>query len=179
METLKLIKHTEGDDNCLNNVVNYPIGKDQVLKEGFGINPYDSKEAAYQFKEVAKFFNNQESTPVYHYMLSFTQETAPTAERAMELTKEIFEPVIENHLTAIGVHYKEREGGNFHTHLAVSPTDLNDGSLMYGDNATNCPLARRMAECTGQPTEYVIRKEDETEVKYPEIFVPQNDEDNE
>ena len=33
METFKLILHTNGDDKCLRNVVNYPIGKDQVLKD--------------------------------------------------------------------------------------------------------------------------------------------------
>lgn len=37
MEQIKVIKHTDGDDRCLENVVNYPIGKDQVLKAGFGI----------------------------------------------------------------------------------------------------------------------------------------------
>ena len=29
MEVFKVIKHTNGDDKCLMNVVNYPIGKDQ------------------------------------------------------------------------------------------------------------------------------------------------------
>ena len=84
METLKVILHTNGDDKCLQNVVNYPMGKDQVLKEGFGIDINNSKNAAFQFKAVAKFHNNQDKTPVFHYMTSFTNETAPTPEKAME-----------------------------------------------------------------------------------------------
>ena len=31
-------------------------------------------------------WNNKDKTPVFHYMTAFTGETAPTAEKAMELT---------------------------------------------------------------------------------------------
>lgn len=175
METFKVIKHTHGDDMCLRNVVNYPIGKDQVLKEGFGIDPNDSSKATEQFKKVAKFFNNTGKTPVFHYMTSYTKKTAPTAGRAMELTKEIFCQQTDSHLTAIGVHEKHRENCDFHAHTAMSPTNIYDGSMLYGDNTTNCALAQRMANVTKQPTQLVIRKEDGTEKVYPVIFVP-NDE---
>lgn len=178
METFKVIKHTHGDDKCLLNVVNYPIGKDQVLKEGFGIDPNNSRNAAEQFKAVGRFFNNTGKTPVFHYVTSYTRETATTAERAMELTKEIFRPLTDNHLTAMGVHEKHREDSDFHAHTAMSPTNINDGSMLYGNNTTNCALAKRMANVTKQPTQLVIRKEDETEKVYPVIFVP-DDEDSE
>lgn len=59
METFKVILHTNGDDKCLRHVVNYPIGKDQLLKEGIGIDSDDSQNAAEQFKAVAQFFGNQ------------------------------------------------------------------------------------------------------------------------
>ena len=108
METLKVILHTNGDDKCLQNVVNYPMGKDQVLKEGFGIDINNSKNAAFQFKAVAKFYNNQDKTPVFHYMTSFMNETAPTPEKAMELTKEMFKPITDTHLSVIGTHFKVR-----------------------------------------------------------------------
>ncbi len=172
-----MIKHTHGDDQCLRNVVNYPIGKDQVLKEGFGIDPNNSRNAAEQFKAVGRFFNNTGKTPVFHYVTSFTKETAPTAERAMELTKEIFRPLTNTHLTSMGVHEKQREGSDFHAHTAMSPTNIYDGSMLYGDNTTNCALAQRMANITKQPTQLVIMKEDGTEKVYPVIFVPNDDED--
>ncbi|SHM38468.1 hypothetical protein SAMN04487860_10443 [Ruminococcus flavefaciens] len=37
METLKVILHTNGDDKCLEHVVNYPIGKDLYRCEQFCI----------------------------------------------------------------------------------------------------------------------------------------------
>ncbi|WP_024860525.1 relaxase/mobilization nuclease domain-containing protein [Ruminococcus flavefaciens] len=177
MEYIKVIKHTNGDDKCLKNVVNYPIGKDQVLKEGFGINPNDSKEAMRQFQSVAKFWDNQDKTPVFHYMTAFTGETAPTAEKAMELTKEIFKDITDSHLAATGTHYKDREWNWYHNHTAVSPTNINDGSMLYADNSTNFALAQNMADVTGQPTKLIIRKEDGTEVEIPKVFVPHDYED--
>ncbi|WP_294412590.1 relaxase/mobilization nuclease domain-containing protein [uncultured Ruminococcus sp.] len=177
METLKVIYHTNGDDKCLEHVVNYPIGKDQVLKEGFGINPNDSWEAMQQFKKVTEFWGNQDKTPCFHYMASFSKETATTPEKAMELTKEIFENITPSHLTAMGAHNKEREGGVIHTHTAVNPTDNNDGSMLYGDYRTNYALAQKMADVTGQPTKLVVRKENGEEKECPMIFVPRDDEE--
>lgn len=177
METIKVIYHTFGDDECLENVVNYPIGKDQVLCEGFGIDPNDSHEAYMQFKQVAKFWGNEDKTPCFHYMTSFTKETAPTPERAMELTKEIFADITESHLTGMGVHNKEREGGSNHTHTVVNPTDNNDGSMLYGDYRTNYALAQKMADVTGQPTKLVVYKENGEEKECPMIFVPRDDEE--
>ena len=50
MEQIKVIKHTDGDIRCLENVVNYPIGKDQILKAGFGVDPYSIAIAKSQGK---------------------------------------------------------------------------------------------------------------------------------
>ncbi len=177
METLKVILHTNGDDKCLQNVVNYPMGKDQVLKEGFGIDINNSKNAAFQFKAVAKFHNNQDKTPVFHYMTSFTNETAPTPEKAMELGKEIFKPITDTHLSVIGTHFKERDECSYHDHIVVSPTNFYDGSILYGDNATNFAMAQRMADITGKPTKLIVRKENQKEWECSRIFVPQDDED--
>lgn len=177
METFKVILHTNGNDKCLYNVMKYPIDKDQIIAEGFGVNPYDPKAAMVQFKNTAKFWNNQDKTPIFHYMTSFTDKTAPTAEKAMELTKKIFEPLTNNHLALIGTHNKERGESSMHTHTAMSPTNINDGSMLYGDNTTNYALAQRTANITGQPTKLVVMKENRKEWTCPKIFIPQSDED--
>ena len=177
METLKVIYHTNGDDKCLENVINYPIGKDQVLKEGFGIDPNDPYQAFQQFKKVAEFWGNENKSPCFHYVTSFTDETAPTAEKAMELTKEIFKDISETHLTAMGTHYKAHDGGTYHSHTVASPTNINDGSMLYGDYKTNYSLAQRVADITGQPTQLFEYKENGEEKKCPIVFVPHDYED--
>lgn len=177
METFKVILHTNGDKKCLYKVMKYPIDKDQLISEGFGVNPYDPKSAMVQFENTAKFWGNQDKTPIFHYMTSFTDETAPTAEKAMELTKKIFEPLTNDHLALMGVHNKERGKCSMHSHTTVSPTNINDGSMLYADNTTNYAMAQRMADITGQPTKLVIRKENKHEWECPKIFYPQTDED--
>lgn len=176
METLKVIKHIGCDDRCLANLVNYPIVKDQILKAGFGIDINNSENALLQFKKTAAFFNNEEKTPAYHYIVSFTHETAPTPEKAMELTKKIFKPITENYLTAIGVHEKEREGGKYHTHNLVCTTNFRNGSMLYCDNRTNYRIAQRVADVTGEPTRLIVRWDEPDshpkEWECRKIFIP-------
>jgi len=95
-----------------------------------------------------------------------------TNEKAMELTKEIFKDISESHLTAMGTHYKVRDGGIYHSHTVTSPTNINDGSMLYGDYKTNYALTQRVADVTGQPTKLVIYKENGEEKECPMIFVP-------
>lgn len=110
MELLKLILHTNGNEKCLKNVVNYPIGGNQVMQEGFGVDPYNSEAAANQFIQTTKYWNNQGKTPVFHFVTSFTNETAKTADEAMALTKEIFAPVIDSHQTITFIKYQWLKG---------------------------------------------------------------------
>ena len=176
METLKVILHTNGDDKCLKNVVNYPIGKDQVLKEGFGIDEDNPRNAYEQFKTAAHFWGNENKRPVFHYVTSYTEETASTPEQAMELTKAIFKHLTDTHLAGIGIHEKQRDECRYHGHTAMSPTDLKSGEMLYADNTTNYGLAQRMADVTGKPTQLVVRKEDGTEWTCKQKFVPHEDE---
>ena len=172
METLKVILHTKGNDKCLKNVINYTIGKDQIIKEGFGVNFYNSNDAFIQFKKTAEFFDNQNNTPVFHYIASFTQKTANTAEQAMNVTKEVFREIIQAHLSIIAVHSKWRDVGSYHSHTAVSPTNIYSGKLLYGDNKTNYKFAQRFADITGEPVMLIVKPENSKEWECPKIFTP-------
>ena len=76
-----MILHTHGGYPYIDNGANYAMDGRQVLTKGFGINQYDPAIAAMQFKKTAEFFNNEDKTPLFHYMTSFTAETAPTVEK--------------------------------------------------------------------------------------------------
>ena len=173
METLKVILHTTGDDKCLKNVLNYVIVKESILKKVFGINPDNPNAALLQFKKAADFFDNQCYTPIFHYITSYTKKTAPTAEKAMELTKALFEPLTQFHLAVEVVHFKERDGSSYHSHTAVSPTNIHNVSMLYGDNRTNYALAQRLSNITGEPVKLIIKSENGKEWECPRIFTPQ------
>lgn len=177
MEIFKLILHTHGGYSYIDNAAKYPIDGRQALAKGFGVNPYDHKIAAMQFKKTGEYFNNQDKTPLFHFNPSYTTETAPTAEKAMEITEKIFEPYTSDHLTLMGIHQKERDTSSYHGHVMMSPTNYNNGSMLYSDNNTKFALAQRMADITGQPTKLVVRKENGKEWECPRIFVPQTDDD--
>lgn len=174
MEIFKVILHTHGGYPYINSAANYPIDGRQALAKGFGINPFDSKIAAMQFKKTAEFFNNENKTPLFHYMTSFTPDTAPTPERAMELTEQIFAPLTAEHLALMGAHNEKRDYSDNHTHTFMSPTNFNNGSMLYGDNKQNYALAQRMADVTGKPTKLIVRKENKEEWECSKVFIPQD-----
>lgn len=179
MEILKVITHSHGGSNYINNGINYLFDERCVMSHGYGINPYDANIAAMQFKQNAKFWNNQNKNPFLHCMISFSQETAPTANDAMRLTDKIIESLTEDHFALSGVHNEKRAGSLHHTHNFISTTNFNDGSMIYADNATNYALAQRTADITGQPVTLVVKTEGGEEWECPQIFTPQNDEEEE
>lgn len=172
MEILEVILHTTADDECLRNVVNYPMsGREEIVK-GYGVNPHNTDSALMQFRKTAEFWGNTDKTPVYHSVLSFTKATAPTAERAMELTEQIYGPILGDHLAIIGSHEKERGDSDYHTHAAISPTNYNNGSMMCADNSTLFPIAQRMADITGEKCRLVVKPEDKSKKEFHHMFYP-------
>ena len=172
MEIFEVILHTTADDEGLRNIVNYPIKGDEVMVKGYGVTPYDADSALMQFKKTAEYWGNEGKTPVYHKVLSFTKETAPTAERAMELTEAIFSDIIDEHLTLIGAHHNERGPSEYHTHTVHSPTNYNDGSMMYADNSTLFPLAQRAANIMQQRCRLVVKKKKKKKKEFHRVFYP-------
>ena len=176
MEIFELILHTKGDENCLRNVISYPISGNEILFKGFGVNPYNSEAALLQFQKASNFWNNDGKTPVYHDVLSFTKETAPTAEKAMELTQLIFDPLLVDHMALIGIHQKKRGDSDFHSHTVFSPTNFRNGAMLHADNTTIFPLAQRVADITGQICLLIIKPEDRFKDDYRRKFYPHFDE---
>lgn len=172
MEIFEVILHTTADDEGLRNIVNYPIKGDEVMVKGYGVTPYDTDSALMQFKKTAEYWGNEDKTPVYHYVLSFTKETAPTVERAMEITEEVFSGTKRNHLTLFCAHQKERGPSIIHTHTVQSPTNYNDGSMMYADNSTLFPLAQRAADITQHKCRLVVKPEDKEKKEFHRVFYP-------
>lgn len=175
MEICEVILHTNGGKDYLVNGTNYPVKGNEVLSAYYGVNSYYKDKIAEQFYQTAKFFNNQDKTPLFHYVTSFTSKTAPTAEKALELTDKIFAPITENHLAVVGIHHKERGDSSYHSHTVVCPTNVYDGSMMYADNSTLFPIAQRVADVTQQKCRLVVKPEDKTKKEFHKVFVQHTD----
>lgn len=172
MEIFEVNLHTTADDERVWRVVNYPIKGKEVAAKGYGVTPYDTDSAVMQFKKTAEYWGNTGKTPVYHDVLSFTAETAPTPEIAMKLTEEIYSDVIKEHLDLMGAHEEERGPSKYHVHQVYSPTNFNDGSMMYHDNSTLFPIAQKVADVTQQPCRLVVKPEDKQKKEFHRVFYP-------
>ena len=179
MEILKIITHASGGENYVDNATNYLLDNRCVMAQGYGVSTNSADSAAMQFKQTAKFWNNQNKNQFVQAMLSYSPETAPTAEAAMVLTGEIIQPLTEEHQALSVAHNEARIGSLYHTHTLFGTTNYNDGSMLYPDNPTNYALAQHAANVTGQPVTLVVENDKKEEWECPRIFYPQTDDDEE
>ena len=177
MEILKIITRASGGENYVDNATNYLLDDRCVMAQGYGVSPNNADSAAMQFKQTARFWNNQNKNQFVQAMLSYSPETAPTAEAAMALTGEIIEPLTEEHQTLSVAHNEERSGSSYHTHTLFATTNYNDGSMLSPDNPTNYALAQRAANVTGQPVTLVVENDSKEEWECPRVFYPQTDDE--
>lgn len=177
MELLKVITHAQGGFGYIKSGAHYGSNENCVMCRGYGINPYNASFAEIQFKQTALFWNNQNKNPFLHCMISFSTESAHTADEAMRFTDEIIAPLTEEHFALSGAHDDKRTGGSYHTHSFISTTNFNDGSMLYADNSTTYALAQRAADVIGKPVKLVVKNETK-EWECPKVFVPREEEED-
>ncbi len=176
MEVCKVITRSDGGTAYIRNAMNYCLDDRRVLTKGYGVNQNSPEVAAMQFEKNAEFWNNGDKNPFLQFMISFTEDTAPTADEAMRLNEEIIRPFTEEHLVMSVVHNEKRDSSLFHVHNYVSTTNYNDGSMLYSDNRTNYGIAQRVADVTGKETALSVTYEQGKEWECPEIFTSQDEE---
>lgn len=178
MEVLKVITRAKGGYDYIDKGTNYLFDDRCIKLNGYGISPYDQHSAAMQLKQNASFWNNQNKNPFIQSMISFSTETATTAEEAMRLTEEIHKPFTDEHLLLSGSHKEQRKGSEYHTHTFIHTTNINNGSMIHADNKTTFNLAQRVADITGQPVKLIVSNEQNKEWECPKLFTPKHDDDN-
>ena len=104
MELLKIITRASGGEEYITNVVNYLLDDRAVITEGYGVSSYDAASAATAIEKNIDFWNNQGKNPFLHCIISYTKETAPTAEEAMRLTDEIIKPLTDERMALSCAH---------------------------------------------------------------------------
>lgn len=172
MEILKVIRNTGNGSAYMRNAVAYPLTKGQVAQFGYGVNPYDVNAAVNSFSQVAKYYGNENKNPVFHFVLSYDKETADSPEAALNVTKEIFAPLGEEHLMVIGIHEKERGSSEYHAHAVMSPTNLETGRMFSGCNNDLFGVAQRVADITENNCKLEIEKKGNMKADYSRTFSP-------
>ena len=172
MEELVILIHTNADEAGIRAIINYPIKGNEVLKKGYGVTPYNTDDAVMQMMSTASYWGNLGKSPICHAVLSFTEVTAPTPEKALELAEIIFGIYLSTHLMLIGIH-EERHGPSlYHAHVVYSPTNFVNGSMIKSGNRGVFPLAKNVADVTRRMCRLVIKPEDKSKKEYHLCFYP-------
>ena len=87
MEQLIILIHTNADEAGIRAIINYPRKGKEVLKKGYGVTRYNTDDAVMQMMSTASYWGNLGKSPICHAVLSFTEGTAPTPEKALELAE--------------------------------------------------------------------------------------------
>ena len=157
-DIIKIITHADGGEEYSKNVSEYPSNEDSVAVRGYGVDANDPENAQKQFDTMAKYHGNEGKNQYIQYMMSFLKETAPDAWTAMEITDQVLDPLKDEYMILIGVHKKDHQKSDFHTHNFVGTTNIETGKMLHPTNKLNFDMAQRMANIIQKPVELVIEK---------------------
>lgn len=174
MAVVKIITHADGGEKYVESASNYPTNKDSVLAKGYGVTTEDPLTAQMQFDNTARYWNNQNKNQFIHFMISFTPEEVIDPETAMAIADKALDPYKNDHLILIGVHDKEMTNSDYHVHAFVHTTNYNNGTMIYAENKTTFPVAKCVANLTGEECLLTKKKEHNMKKEFRKKFYPHN-----
>lgn len=140
MGLLKIIRHTDGGYDYMNNALNYvAFGKasyDCVGSPNVSLHcPHD------QFHAVKKYFDKRSGNPLFHFIVVYYPRTAYDVEQAKALSRVIAAYFADQYQIIWCVHHKpmsSKYGGvssMYHAHFIMNSVSYVDGRMYRGDHA--------------------------------------------
>mgnify|MGYP002627204307 FL=1 len=140
MGIFKVIRHTDGGYEYLNNAVNYVLyGKASCDCVG---SPNTSLEYPLeQMHYVKKYFDKTGGNPLFHFIISYNTRTAYDVERAKSISRSVADYFADRYQIIWCVHEKhmsKRYGAVsslYHAHFIMNSVSYVDGRMFCGDYA--------------------------------------------
>ncbi len=172
MAYIIITTHPDGGEEYVHNASRYPANEDSVLAKGYGVTANDPAVTEMQFNKTARYWNNQNKNQFIHLTFSFEAQEAPDAHTAMKITDNALSGFKDDHLMLVGIHGRENEKSDFHSHSFIHTTNYRDGSMIYADNNTLFPVAQSVADQTGEKCVLVKKKENNMKKEFRKTFYP-------
>ena len=137
MGVFKVIRHTDGGYDYLNNAVNYVIHGHTDYGNAGSPN-VDLDFAAEQMHYVKKYYDKRSGNPVFHFVVVYNTRTAYEIERAKSITRSIANYFAGRYQIVWGVHEKhmsKKYGGvssMYHAHFVMNSVSYIDGKMFSG-----------------------------------------------
>lgn len=154
MEVLKLIHDINGGEKYLQNLMFYVgDGRDTQLK-GYGVNPYNPRDAFRQMKTVTDYYGKSGYNPLFHWVISYDKAVKDKATAAI-MTGKIVSELAKDYQMITCVHPNENSQG-FHAHVAMNSVNLNTGKLYHSDKINVNMVRKRVEDVTGNKCYFVF-----------------------
>lgn len=140
MGVFKVIRHTDGGYDYMNNALKYVI-YGHTDYDNTGSPNVDIYLAAEQMHHVKKYFDKCSGNPVFHFIVVYNTRTAYEVERAKHITRCIANYFADRYQIVWGVHEKrmsKKYGGvssMYHAHFVMNSVSYIDGKMFSGDYA--------------------------------------------
>ena len=154
MGLLKIIHHTDGGYNYMNNAINYvAFGKasyDCIGSPNVSLHcPHD------QFHAVKQYFDKRGGNPLFHFIVVFHPRTAYDVERAKLISKAIAGYFADRYQIIWCVHQKSMSSkfgsvsSMFHAHFVMNSVSYIDGRMYRGDYTETYQFLDFIKQITG------------------------------
>lgn len=140
MGIFKIIRHTDGGYDYLNNAVNYVV-YGHTNPDNVG-SPNTSLECAVeQMHYVKKYFDKRSGNPLFHYIVVYNTRSAHDVERAKYISSQIASYFAERYQIVWCVHEKGMSkkygavSSMYHAHFVMNSVSFVDGRMFGGNYA--------------------------------------------
>lgn len=157
MGLLKIIRHTDGGYNYMNNALNYvAFGKASYDCVG---SPNVSLHCPHeQFHAVKQYFDKRSGNPLFHFIVVYHSRSAYDVEQAKALSRVIASFFAERYQIIWCVHHKpmsSKYGGvssMYHAHFVMNSVSYVDGRMYRGDYAETYRFLDYIKRITKDPS---------------------------
>ncbi|MEE3404923.1 MAG: relaxase/mobilization nuclease domain-containing protein [Acutalibacteraceae bacterium] len=153
---VKVIRHSNPGLSYLWSLCGY--GRDhEIMRGGFGVNPYDRKVAYAEMLAPRMYFNQLSTNPAAHIVVSFDGRT-DNAAFALNNAPAIAAYFKNSYQLIWAVHPPDVDSSHYHMHIMMNSVNVNNGSLFHSGPPEMHAFAAHVMQFTGQPYKLVFEQ---------------------
>lgn len=154
---IKVIRHSDGGMQYLRNMCNYICDGREIAGGGYGLNPYDPGAAYLQMAAARSFYDQEDSNPLVHFVISFDGKT-DSAEFAAKAAPQIAAYFRDWYQVLWCIHPADQGSSHYHMHLLLHSVNLLNGKLYHSGPYEVNGFCYHVKSITGMPYRLVYEK---------------------
>ena len=155
MVIVKVIRHSDGGEEYLRNMVHYITDGRAIVRGGYGVDISNPDQAYAQMMAVKQYYHQTSMNPLIHIVVSLDGfcDNEQFAAYAAPLIAGYFR---EQYQLLWCVHHKDEENSHYHIHILLHSVNVMNGKLFHSGPYEINGICYHVKAITGIPFHVVF-----------------------